>query len=644
MLCGTMEKADRKRLFVSALLGVCLSMVFSFRYVMPKIQSTSFWARNLERVQQWLGGYGLVWSLIGVLLAAFAYITLTNMARKKEPFRVGLGIISVVFSTLNVFGLLMYHLDDLPFFEFASWGLATVCLIAGWATLFYLLAYWFLRGLDSIHTPSRQGKERPNWFVSLFENHPWRVSFCVILLCWFPWVAAYYPASMDWDVYRQLCSALSLGKFARSNHDPFFASYVLTVFYRIGVKLGSENLGIFLFVLLRDLVMAGIYACCVHQMRKAELRTGVCLLVLAFFAVTPVWGAYAKHAFKDSLAAATFCAYVISLVTLVLRARKQAVTWGDCISGCIITAATALLRNNPIYAIVPATGLLVVYLLCKKVHFLKCATLLLGVLIYFAFNHYIFTYGNVTPGSQKEALSLFFQQTARTVKYHGDEITPEEKESIHAYLDYNTMAQLYDPVLSDPIKDRCKEDKNGEDAKKNYFKAWASMFFKYPDTYIESAVGGSYGYYAFTPKLPDGAGNQNSGMTIFNWIRVNWFIEKHGFDFHYIEPLEPAREALHAWARIWENIPVLSLTNSIASYTWAAVLIGYHFLRKKRYDALIPVLAIGIMALTCVASPVNDSFRYYSPAAAAVPALLPLLGRKEKPASADNTQPTDAAE
>lgn len=631
-----MDKSRFRRLAFAGAAGIYFSLVLAFRYCLPQTELTSFVGRNLDKLQQWLGGYGVESALWAVLLGGLVYATLLHMQKEKARFSGVLAAISIVFGILHVCGLQMHYMDALPFFHSLGWLVMTAFLVLGWAALMYLAGYWLWVAFGRLYTarPSLGNSSRCGRLLALFERHPFLISFAVISLGWAPWVLAYYPASMDWDVYRQMCSAMSWGIFARSNHDPWLASCVLTLFYRLGVAVGNQNLGLFLFVALRNLLCAALYANCVRLLRRAGVRTAVCVAVTLFYAATPVWGAYAKHAFKDTLSAALFCGYITCLIALIRRGRDKALRWQDCGEYILLSAAVSLLRNNPIYAVLPATAGLVVWLLIRRTSWVKALSLCLGAAVYFCFNFYIFNYGNVGKGSPREALSLPFQQTARTVKYHGDEVTQEERDIIDRYLDYGSMAQAYDPVLSDPVKDRCKDTVHGEEAKGNYLKVWAQMLPKHFDTYVEAGVGLSYGYYAFTPPLPEGAGNMNSGMTIFDWVDVEWFTQQYDFDFHYVEVMAGLRTALHQWAKVWGKLPLAGLTDTIAVYTWFTVLAGGWLLWRKRWPELLVVLAMGVMILTCIASPVNGAFRYYCPVAAAVPALLLLL----KPNADDKNQ------
>lgn len=287
---------------------------------------------------------------------------------------------------------------------------------------------------------------------------------------------------------------------------------------------------------------------------------------------------------------------------------------------------TSLFRNNCIYAILPTTIILLFLLIRHRKYIKYSLIILLFICGYFFFNYAIINFGNVNPGSKAEFLSIPFQQTARTVKIHGSNLTIDEKKGINDILQYDLLAEVYNPILSDPVKGGAKLDGKEGDSRQiyNYLKLWARMLISHPVTYAEAAIGQSYGYYAFTPNLPEQSGNWNSGMTIFDWIGCNGEFDDN-FDFHFIDKLSPVRQILHAWAKVWDKIPLLCLTDICALYTWGIIIIFFYLLNKKMYLRLLPLVAMGILILTCIASPVNDCFRYYAPIAASFPASVVLL-------------------
>lgn len=49
------------------------------------------------------------------------------------------------------------------------------------------------------------------------------------------------------------------------------------------------------------------------------------------------------------------------------------------------------------------------------------------------------------------------------------------------------------------------------------------------------------------------------------------------------------RQMLIHWAKLWERIPVVNLTNTIALYTWIGVLLVFYLLSNKIFSQMIPV-------------------------------------------------------
>lgn len=115
-------------------------------------------------------------------------------------------------------------------------------------------------------------------------------------------------------------------------------------------------------------------------------------------------------------------------------------------------------------------------------------------------------------------------------------------------------------------------------------------------------------------------------MAIFNWVEDPRFSEwSH---CHYSDRFAGARRILDNWPELWHQIPVLNLTDTKPLYTWTVLLLAYLLLKRKEYWKLLPVCAWLMLVLGFTVSPVNDCFRYFSLAAAAFPALLPLLKKE----------------
>ena len=450
------------------------------------------------------------------------------------------------------------------------------------------------------------------------------MAFAVILAGWLPWLISYYPMSADYDVYKPIAQYLSLS--VKSNDFPWFYCTLVGSFYRLGELLGDKNIGMFLLTLLRAIMMAGIYASLALRLRKRDVRKGIVWAVILFYALVPVWGAYAKHAFKDTWAAALFCWYTmetIEVATCLRRKQRNALPY---LCYGLSALAISLFRGNCVYIAIPVTLALVIAVLRAgfgRGAFRVCALLLSGLILWGGYQVYIRKVEHVAPGTMSSALTIPFQQTARTFRDYGDEITAEEREQVGSVLDTAVIGERYDPLISDPVKDTVHHLKENLFV---YAGAWFRMGLRFPVSYLEAAIGQSYGYYAMTGDQAYHAGSWNCGMTIFNWVKDPRYTDD--FTCDYIQTLQPLRDLLDRWAQVWHQLPLLGLSDLKAIYTWLILLAGYALLRRRKGLEFLPVFALLLNILFCCCSPVNDTFRYFAPVAAATPALLLLLGER----------------
>lgn len=89
-------------------------------------------------------------------------------------------------------------------------------------------------------------------------------------------------------------------------------------------------------------------------------------------------------------------------------------------------------RNNGFYIVFPAT---VMFLLISGKKYIFSLIVMLLALFSFNWGYYnvLLPINDVQPGGIQEMLSVPFQQTARFVKYYGDELSEEDKEAINLF-------------------------------------------------------------------------------------------------------------------------------------------------------------------------------------------------------------------
>ena len=593
--------------------GVTGAAACSMLYMLPVLDeyetSEYSFVNGMQIFAKGLNGYGIVWSMLALFLAYFMHRTQTVRRENRMPQMKLLTLISVLFGILNTAGLFMHFMDGLPVGRGAAMLLLGILAAAGWALIFYHAAVWFLLGFE-------KNSGTCGWEIS--DRKLFRYSLLLILLFWLPWIIAYYPASMDNDVIFQLNTAT--GHMPKINHHPWFSSVVLASFYRVGLALGNENAGIFLYVLVRDLLIAAVFSRIIVFLKQAGSPKILVISAMLYYAVTPVWGAYAKHAFKDTAGTGLFCWFLLSLTLALTKEMRGADSPACWLETGLAGTFAALFRGNFIYAILPAVLCTGIYLGSRKKK-ARAGILIASTMLCFVYNQYIFRYEHVAKGSIVEALAIPMQQTARVAARERDRMTAQETEGLSKFWDLDELGEAYNPILFDPVKWAIHIQEGTDN--REYAKIWISMFPNHKQAYAEALIAQNYGYYSFTPKRAYWEGGWNSNMTIFNWIgsQLPW---KEYYDFHYTEAFEFPRQVLHNWASMWDKIPVLNLTDTIALYTWSIVLTGYYLLRKKSYIFLLPVFAVLLLITSCMAAPANDCFRYFAPAAASFPLVLAL--------------------
>ena len=121
-----------------------------------------------------------------------------------------------------------------------------------------------------------------------------------------------------------------------------------------------------------------------------------------------------------------------------------------------------------------------------------CEIIISSVVFFLIVNSALTHIYNVPSQSLRHVLCVPMQQTARYVKYHGDEVTKDEKKTINTVLEYDKIAQQYDPRIVDYIKIIYKE--NGDIGK--YLLVWLKQFFRHPGCYIAAYT--EQFYYIFS--------------------------------------------------------------------------------------------------------------------------------------------------
>lgn len=493
--------------------------------------------------------------------------------------------------------------------------------------------------------------------LGAFDRHPFAAPALVLALCWLPVLIGYAPALFMWDTNTQILQWFGLPNHISSSVDLLDSSVLLTQHHpplhtalvglcvQAGISLaGSENLGIFIYAVLQWIVdiLAISWAFRIAQIVGAPHAPH--FVALGFIALVPAYSNYSVLVTKDVLFASALLLFAIELVYLVFCAassdgriafsRRHAVL---LVAGAL---GAALLRSGMIVAV--AGGALAATLLLWRMQrrvareglrpvsarsllriplialaLVIAANLLLARVVYPALA--------ITPSSKREVLSIPMQQVARFMRDRPDAVQPEDLRAIDRALDAPSLARLYDPSKSDPVKATYKEQASSDDLSA-FWQTWARLFARDPGCFISATAANYYGYFYPAHAMSWSYTSYFSSLVMAN-TETNLIYSDIAsyFSFHQLDhPFVRALDGLCSGYRLlFQRLPFLTLTMQAALYDWALVLLTAYAVRRRRSHAAVFLAPAWIVLLIALVGPCNATtyFRYAYPVALLVPFL-----------------------
>lgn len=533
-------------------------------------------------------------ALIPAIVVALAlFCMFKRVLLNEERFYVGTYIFSFALSFLYL--LCTYYTKyDSSFYLYAnSYQLlmSGVCVI-GLSFVFYAALLLLREVID---------KENPETVEeSFFTRHFFVFSSAIIFAFWMVWVLGNYPGTGNVDSEMQLKNFL--GETQWSAWHPPLSSVIMGVCFSLGSLLWNANFGYFLYCLFQSVTGTLIFSFGLKKLKEYGVSIKYCVGGICFFALLPVWGSFAQYFEKDFLYTQLIVLQLIFMADII---HKKECTKKSFIKLTLAGLAAVFLRNNGIYAVVPAVLLLgfLVKGASKKYVF---ASLAIVLVLYEGIVRVGYPLLGVESTSVSETYGILFQQTAKFVTDYPDEVLPEEKEILDSNFQGIEHLNNYDPRIFDPVKIYY----NNADFK-GYMRVWISQFKRHPGTYFEATLNGAYGYLA--PVDTDmGA-----------WLQETYddYQIRIGLSHPYSGPF---RVLLWIW-NIAKVIPVLNVLCMPGFYTWIILLLAWILLVKKKKEGLVLLVPSLINVLVCVASPLANAMRYALPVTAAVPFLIGMV-------------------
>lgn len=542
-------------------------------------------------------------SLLIFIVLNFFFSKTLLLKRKNNGKGIYKIILSVIFTVIVLLGK--------SYEKYNSWDMIFFSRFHFWRAFFVGIGYYIVFKaiinylFDDLFEKIKYKECKNRLFNFIFEQHCFIVPVLIILICWLPYIIIYFPGTIMQDSCNQILQFFGYDIYEASatnsvnlidenikitNHHPVIHTVMLGICIKLGKLIGSDNVGVFLCSLTQILLLSISFGAIFKFMKETKTKNCIRVVSLLGFAVIPVFPVFALYITKDIPFTALFIFYLIEFYWIVKKSKSENIPIKKFVYSIIIGLAMCFMNHKGIYIILFSLPMLIVI---NKTNRKKAIIMFVAIFaIYESFNSFLLPALKIAPNSIREMLSIPFQQTARYVREHEEDVTEYEKNVIDKVLDYETLSERYVPDYADNVKNKYNKNATKEDLQ-NYYKVWFAQFLKHPTTYIEAALNNCYGYI-----WPDA-----SARTITSQYTVNsneYFNESGDFDYYYTSIFESHRKCVELLLKIIQKIPIISWSVNSGISVWAIlIMLGYMcYQRKHKYTIVfLPIISIILIGL-----------------------------------------------
>lgn len=611
---------DKMNKFNKGLYAVIFSIISMSVFIIKFEPYNSFFLKDSALVnfftefENAVKGFDIIYVTIWFFMLYFYFNVYLDGEKfnKKKIFCVITSIVLAIVTILGKSYSLSNSLESL--YSSAMQIFKTIVFSLG----YYLIYYALLKKLLSIKLNNEKNvKKKRSFIVRQIDEHPIRTSIILIFLMWLPFIVFVYPGMSTGDTFDELSQFFHYDTWSLepinlinedvyiNKHHSVFHTVIIGTIFKIGRDLVSFRFGAFIYTVLQVATVLSVFAFMIYYMKKNKINNLILFLSILFIGLNPTVMTFAICAIKDTPSAIFTLLYVIYLLQIVRNFDSIFKNKLRIIGFIITILLVLLLRNNGIYTFLLSFPFL--FLLYKNKWKKLLLVFMLPLIIFGLYDKVLLPSYDISEGSIRETLSIPVMQLARVIKYKGNEFTEEDIEIIDKVFSFKYMGQAYDPDISDHVKNLYNKDSSKEELI-DFFGVWFKYLKKYPFIYIESVINSTYGYF-----YPGKSTNQ---LYLYGYN-----CSTH--EFLNISPLSifsGVRQIITNIIKIFYRVPFF--INQVAYYDWLLIFSCIYIMIKKKWKYLIPLTPLLATLLSCLASPVNGSFRYILPIVFSVPIII----------------------
>lgn len=560
-----------------------------------------------------------------IYISIFAFICIYKLVYKrygKEKNKILYIILSLIIASINSIAYYYNNYGNLEFmFTPIYQPFKVLIYIIGQTLMFYYIFSY----INKLFLKLRKKDYKNKITEHVFEEHPIKSTIIFLLILYIPLIFITFPGDMSPDGFDELKQFYHMNTWSVSylnlldeniyinNHHSVIHTIIIGIINEIGNRLASPNIGLFLNVLVQIILTIFVLTYSVKTMKDLKVPIPIRIGVMLFYGFSGFILIPSTAIYKD----VPFSLFVLLYSTMLMKiVRKEHIQNKEAIIVSIVALIMSLMAKKGIYALILVTMCLLFF---KNITRVNKIIFISPVILFFLLDSLIFPSLGITPGSSREMLSIPLQQISRTVVYHDDELSKEDKQIINGIIEYAKIKEKYNPQNADPIKNELFNKEYSNIEMQNFLKLYISLFFKYPRTYIDAFLNNTSGYFYL--ERTTGPGGYSTDEFRMSSEKITY--SKSQWRKDITEFVDKVYDLI-------QKIPVINLIYVLAIYVWIPIYSIFYVITKRDIKKLVPLIPAIVMILFLLVSPVNANRRYVFPLIYTTPTIVAYISTIKK--------------
>ena len=553
---------------------------------------------------------------ITVLIIFYGVHSIINKYKNNIKEKNSIILLSIIISIFQIISI-NYNLYDTLIYSYKGsfQFIKSMIIVIGNSFLYYYIITIILQLVHKI----KYKKTYHKLLINLFEKHPVRNAFIIILITYIIGFIIFIPGNTTADYHDEIHQYNHLYSFSTkyinpinehqyiNGHHSAFHTYITGSINRIGIKILNQNLGLFLNALLQIILFALVLSYTFKIYKELKVNYILRIIILLLYLILPLFVINSFTVYKDAPLIILLVLYSCILIEICYLKKRDIKT---IIKLILTSLLIIMIAKKGLYLVILSYISLI--LLFIKNNKIITITLILLLLFGISYEKILMVTFDITPGSSREILTIPIQQIARTIKNHDNELSKHNKKIINNIIDYDNTLKSYNPKSSDSVKNAYFNKNYTKKEMKDFLILYLKLFFKYPKTYISAFLNTTSGYTDI-----------NHTTTMAYWNINDRYITKDLTDYTKPRFINKIDQNIEKTYKVLSRTPLISLLFSMGFYFWSAIIMVIFSINKKELKKSIPFLPLITALLLLFVSPVNYNPRYMMPVASLVIVIFP---------------------